>query len=300
MKIGRLLWKIPLALVGTVVGVALLLVVAVACVLYVPSLRAKAVDKGLAVAREKTGMDIDLGDIYLSPFHHSPMVLYRAYKGEEDLPLEVRIDSLYLGHRGEDTLLYARALRLKAVARVKGEGVNGEGVDFLATPIEVEHLQLDEATLHSDTLLAAVGIDALIGHLELNSPELNIAEGRYPLHGLRLYDAYVGIGLRDTPPDTTAQDTTKTLMAFDVPDGEIRNFRFALSPTGMLVHTDTMALNVLADVGNSRYDVRRIHADGSSFTLGKLNLPFDALYGNVCVDLERQMITSGGLYARSD
>ena len=305
MKIGRLLWKIPLALVGTVVGVALLLVVAVACVLYVPSLRAKAVDKGLAVAREKTGMDIDLGDIYLSPFHHSPMVLYRAYKGEEDLPLEVRIDSLYLGHRGEDTLLYARALRLKAVARltderVNGEGVNGEGVDILATPIEVEHLQLDEATLHSDTLLAAVGIDALIGHLELNSPELNIAEGRYPLHGLRLYDAYVGIGLRDTPPDTTAQDTTKTLMAFEVPDGEVRNLTFALSPTGMRVHTDTMALNVLADVGGSQYDVRRIHADGSSFTLGKLNLPFDALYGNVCVDLERQMITSGGLYARSD
>ena len=158
------------------------------CVLYVPSLRAKAVDKGLAVAREKTGMDIDLGDIYLSPFHHSPMVLYRAYKGEEDLPIEVRIDSLYLGHRGEDTLLYARALRLRAVARVtdervkgegmNGEGVNGEGVDILATPIEVEHLQLDKATLHSDTLLAAVGIDALIGHLELNSPELNIAEGR--------------------------------------------------------------------------------------------------------------------------
>ena len=114
MSKKKLLWKVPLGVMGGVLGLVLLLLIAVGCVLYVPSLRKAALEKGLVIAREKTGLDIDLGDIYLSPFHHSPMVLYRAYKGEADLPLEVNIDSLFVGHRAQDTLLYARALRLKA------------------------------------------------------------------------------------------------------------------------------------------------------------------------------------------
>ena len=48
----------------------------------------------VALANDKTDYDIDLGRLYLSPFYHSPKVLYRAYKGEDDLPLQVEIDSL--------------------------------------------------------------------------------------------------------------------------------------------------------------------------------------------------------------
>ena len=117
MSKKKLFWKVPLGLLGGVLGLVLLLLIAVGCVLYVPAIRKAALEKGLAVANEKTDWDIDLGDIYLSPFHHSPMMLYRAYKGQEDLPLEVNIDSLFVGHRNIDTLLYARALRLKAIAK---------------------------------------------------------------------------------------------------------------------------------------------------------------------------------------
>ena len=291
------MWKIPLALAGTVIGAVMLLLVAVACVIYVPALRRAAAEKGLSLAREKTGMDIDVGELYLSPFHHSPLLLYRAWQGRTDLPLEVNIDSLFVGHRAQDTLLYLHALRLKAQVLTT---MRTDDSSLTAIPITVEHLLLDRTTFHSDTLIAAVGIDAIVGHLELNSPNLNIAQGNYPLHGLRLADASVGIGLRDTPPDTTAQDTTPTLMAFEVPDGEIRNLQFGLTPLGMIVHTDTMAVNVLADVGKSRYDVRRIHADGTTFRLGSLFLPFNALRGNACVDLESNLITSSGLSVRSD
>ena len=93
MSYKKLLWKVPLAVVGTVVGAVMLLLVAVACVLYVPALRKTAMEKGIVIASEKTGMDIDVGQLYLSPFHHSPMVLYRAWRGRTDLPLEVNIDS---------------------------------------------------------------------------------------------------------------------------------------------------------------------------------------------------------------
>ena len=295
MSAKKLLWKIPLGIVSGVLGLVLLVLVAVACVLYVPSIRSAALEKGLAVANEKADFDIDIGDLYLSPFHHSPMVLYRAYKGKADLPLEVNIDSLYVGHRGQDTLLYARALRLKATALTSQS--NG---DLMATPIVVEYLQLDETTLHSDSMIAAVGIDALIGHLELNSPYLNIAQGQYPLHGLRIADTYVGIDLRDTPPDTTAQDTTPMLMAFEVPDGALRHFRFVLTPMGMDINTDTMSMNVLADVGGNRYDARRIDIGRTRFAIGALALPIDTLYGDACVDLEQQLITSDGLHTRID
>lgn len=275
----------------------MLLLVAVACVLYVPAVRSVALEKGIAVGREQTGMDIDVGDIYLSPFHHSPMVLYRAYKGEADLPVEVNIDSLYLGHRGQDTLVYAHRLRLKALALTSTHNPDSP---LTSVPIVVEHLQLDRTTFHSDSMIAAVGIDAIIGHLELNSPQLILSKGQFPLHGLRIADSYVGIGLRETPPDTTAKkDSTSLLMAFDVPDGQITRFRFELMPLGMNIRTDSLAVDVLADVGGNKYDARQLHADSISLALGSLYLPFDLLYGDACVDLQRSLITSHGLHARS-
>lgn len=295
MSKKALLWKVPLAVTGTILGLVLLLLIAVGCTLYVPSLRKKALEKAIPVVEEKTGLDIDLGDIYLSPFHHSPFTFYRAYKGKADLPLEVNIDSLFVGHRGQDTLMYTRALRLKAKALS-----SQNGGDLMATPIVVEHLQLDETTFHSDTMIAAVGIDALVGHLELNSPNLNIAKGQYPLHDLQLYDAFVGIDLRDTPPDTAAQDTTPLMMAFDVPNGDLRNVHFSLTPLGLDVNTRSLQTNVLADVGGNKYDARRIEIGRTKLAIGSFSLPIDTVYGDACVDLERQLITSNGLHVRAD
>ena len=287
-----------MALTGIVLGLILLLLIAVGCVLYVSPVRQAVLEKALPVVQEKTGLDIDLGDIYLSPFHHSPMVLYRAYKGTADIPLEVALDSVFVGHRGQDTLLYARALRLSAVAKCSAFSFQDSGI--LALPIEVDLLRLEQATFHSDSMIAAVGVDAIVGLLDVRSPELIIAQGQYPLHGLKLYDTYVGIDLRDTPPDTTAQDTTPMLMAFDVPDGDIRNLHFALTPMDMHVRTKTLSTNVLADVGANKYDARRLNIGRLRFSLGNLSIPADTIYGNACVDLARNLITSRGLHVRSD
>ena len=287
-----------MALTGIVLGLILLLLIAVGCVLYVSPVRQAVLEKALPVVQEKTGLDIDLGDIYLSPFHHSPMVLYRAYKGTADLPLEVALDSVFVGHRGQDTLLYARALRLSAVAKCSAFSFQDSGI--LALPIEVDLLRLEQATFHSDSMIAAVGVDAIVGLLDVRSPELIIAQGQYPLHGLKLYDTYVGIDLRDTPPDTTAQDTTPMLMAFDVPDGDIRNLHFALTPMDLHVRTKTLSTNVLADVGANKYDARRLNIGRLRFSLGNLSIPADTIYGNACVDLARNLITSRGLHVRSD
>lgn len=273
----------------------MLVLIAAACVVYVPSWRAAATEKAIALANEKTDMDIDVGQIYLSPFHHSPMVLYRAWKGRADLPLEVNIDSLFLGHRGQDTLVYARALRLKATL-LTSEGTD----DLLAIPIVVEHLRLDEPTFHSDSMIASVGVDVIAGQLAVSSPRLNIAQGEYPLHELRLSDAFVAIDLRETPPDTTAKDTSAMLMAFDVPDGDLRNVHFRLTPLGLDITTRLLQPNVLADVGGSVYDARRLDVSDFRLTIGNFVLPLDTLYGNACVDLNRHLITSQGLHARSE
>ena len=112
---------------GVLLGLVLLLLIGVAGVVMTPSAREWILEKAVEVANEQTDYDIDLGRIYLSPFHHSPMVLYRAYKGEGDLPLEIEIDSLFVGHRGQDTLIYTRALRLKATARIQDSGFRIQG-----------------------------------------------------------------------------------------------------------------------------------------------------------------------------
>ena len=299
-------WKVPVALIGVLLWLALLLLSAVVCVVCVPSLRQTVLDKGVAYANEYTEWDIDLGRLYLSPFHHSPMVLYGAYKGENDLPLTVEIDSLFVGHRGQDTLIYVHALRLKAVVGTSQLSYSQKPniADFTdqitALPIVVDTLGLEDLTFHSDSMIAAVGIDVIAQRLALSSPRLSIAKGEYPLHGLRISDADIAIDLRDTPVDTTAQDTTPLLMAFDVPDGELRNVRFRLTPLGMDIHAGCLSTNVLADVGGNIYDARRLDVGHLTFALGDLSLPADTIYGNALVDLNTNQISSGGLYVRSN
>ena len=264
-------------------------------------MRQKVLDKGLAVANEKTDFDIDLGRLYLSPFHHSPMVLYRAYKGEADLPVRVEIDSLFVGHRGLDTLVYARALRLQA--RAKTSTINpplSEAEQFIIPPIVVDTLLLDHVTFHSDSLIAAVGVDAVVGQLAVASPQISIPEGRYPLHGLRLSDANVGIDLRSTTtPDTLPKDTTPLLLAFELPDGELRNIHFRLTPLNMDIRTKSLSTEATVDVGANKYDARRLNVGGFAFDLNSLHIPADTIYGGACADIARNIITSRGLHVRS-
>ena len=254
--------------------------------------------KALPVVQEQTGWDIDLGDIYLSPFHHSPMLLYRAYKGESDLPVEVRIDSLFVGHRGRDTLAYSRTLRLKAI--VKTAGFNFQDSSLLTLPIEVEHLLLEETAFHSDSLIKTVGVDAVVGHLETSCPEMNIAEGRYPLHGLRLDDVYCGIDLRPHPNSQPKNDTTPLRLCFDLPDGELRNIHFALTPLDLHIRTGSLSTEATVDVGANCYDARRLQVGRFALDLGRLHIPADTIYGVACADIQRHLITSPGLHVRSD
>ena len=288
----RIVRNLLLGVLGTVFGLAVLLSVTVVCVVCVPSARQAVLDKGIEIAREKTGMEIELGRLYLSPFHHSPMVLYRAYKGQEELPLQVEVDSLFVGKDG-DTLICVQALRLNAKALLNLDSI-------LATPIEVERLYLEGTTFHSDSMIAAVGIDAVVGLLDVTSPEIVIAEGKYPLYGLRLHDADVGIDLRDTPPDTTAQDTTPLLMAFEVPDGELRNIHFSLQPIGLDLNTGYIGTDATIDVGSNLYDARKIEIGRLAFGIGAVRIPADTIYGNARVDLSHNLITSRGLHVRSD
>ena len=279
----------------------MLLLGAVATVLYVSPVRQEVLTKGVAIANEKTDYDIDLGQLYLSPFHHSPMVLYRAYKGEGDLPLEVRIDSLFVGHRGQDTLAYIHSLRLKAVAGTSQ--IADIPSQILQMPIAVDQLQLESTTFHSGSLISSVGVDAIVGYLALRSPELCIAQGQYPLHGLRIDDADVHIDLRSkTPPDTTTAEkhTTPLLLTFDIPDGELRNIHYGMTPLKMDIRTSSLSTNALVDVGANRYDVRRLNVGGFTFALGDLRIPTDTIYGSATADLKTNLITSNGLHVRSE
>lgn len=294
MKGKGLWWKIPVIAIGVVLGLAVVLTALVAGVIATPSARTAVLQKGLGIASAETGMDLQLGRLYLSPFHHSPMLLYRAWKGENDLPLAVEIDSLFVGHRGQDTLLCVHTLRLHA--DVKTTQFSG---DLLAVPIVVDTLHLEHVTLHSDTLIASVGLDILVGRLSTSSPEISIAEGRYPLHGFRLDDAFVEVGLRDTP-DTTAKDSTPLLLAFDLPDGRLRNIHFDMQPLGLMIETRSLNTNALVDVGANRYTARRIDIGGIAFGIAAFHMPVDTLYGEADVSLETNLITSSGLHVRAD
>ena len=271
---------------GVILGIVLLLLTTVTVILVTPGVRTAILNKCVKEVNERTDWDVDLGRLYLSPFYHSPLALYHAYKGTEDLPLHIEIDSLFVGHRGLDTLICVQTLRL-------------QGNLHTDRTIVVDQLLLEQTTFHSDTLIATIGIDVMVNHLNVKSPELNIAKGSFPLHGLKLADAYVGIELRGTHPKKE-EDTIAKPLAFDIPDGELCNVRFAIDPMGLDIRLDTLSTHVLADVGGNCYDVRRIHLGNAEFTLGALHLPFDMIDGNVLVDLSTKLINTNRLAVRSD
>ena len=303
MSKKKLIWKIPLTLVGILLGLVMFLLIAVTCIFYIPSLRNAVIGKGISIACEKTGYDIDLGGLDISPFHQSPLTYYRAWRGKTDLPIEVKIDSLFVGHRGQDTLIYVHALRLHATVVTSYQHSKINFQHFTDIPIIVDELLLDGATFHSDSMIPAVGIDAIVGHLAATCPELNIGEGRFPLQGLCLADTYVSIDLRETPPtptDTTVQDTTPMRMCYEIPDGELRNIHFRLTPLGLDVSTRSIRTNALVDVGGNSYCARRIDIGATNIGINDFQLPIDTFYGDAKVELERNLITSQGLYVRSD
>ena len=291
-----LVWKIPCIVLGAILGIVLLLLIAVTVVVATPSARTAVLRKGVEIANERMDLDIDLKRLYLSPFHHSPMILYHAYKGEEDLPVHIEVDSLFIGHRGLDTLLYVHELRLKGC--MKGE----QEPDLLSRTIVLDTLLLEQATVHSDTLIEAIVIDALVGHLQVKSPGLNVGRGQYPLHGLRLSDARVDLLLRGSSSDDEEEpeDTTSTPMSFELPDGEVRNFRLTLNPLDLGLYIGSLTTDAVADVGGNRYYARSMKLADASLTKGSLYLPFEEVLGNAEVDLNTGLIRSGRLFARSD
>ena len=296
MSKKKLIWKIPCIILGVVLGIVLLLLIAVTVVVATPSARTAVLRKGVEMASERTGLDIDLQRLYLSPFHHSPKILFRGYKGKEDLPLHIEIDSLFIGHRGQDTLLYVHELRLKGCMKGDPEA------DLLSRTIVLDSLLLEQATVHSDTLISSIGIDALVGHLHLKSPGLNVGRGQYPLHGLRLADAWIDLELRGGSSDEEEDpaDTTSTPMSFELPDGEVRNLRLSLDPMGLVLDIGTLTTDAVADVSGSRYDVHSMEIADASLALGSLFLPFEEIRGNAEVDLGTGLLRSGRLFARSD
>lgn len=76
---------------GVILGIVLLLLTTVTVILVTPGARTAVLNKCVKEVNERTDWDVDLGRLYLSPFHHSPMTLYHAYKGTEDLPLHIEI-----------------------------------------------------------------------------------------------------------------------------------------------------------------------------------------------------------------
>lgn len=291
-----LIWKIPCLLAGAVLGTALLLLTAATVVVVTPGARTAVLRTCVAEINRRTDLDVDLERIHLSPFHQSPMMLYRAFQGKADLPLHIEIDSLYIGHRGIDTLIYVHRLRLLGCLQ------KGESGSLTDRTIGVDSLLLDRTTFHSGTLISTVGVNVIVKQLQAKSPGLNIAQGKYPLQGLKLADAYVGIDLRDTPsdipPDTAA--TSPVPMAFDIPDAELSHVHFVLNPLGLDIRADSLATDVLVDVGGNCYHARRLDIGNASLTLHSLYLPFDAIHGDARVDLNTGLIQSKRLYARSE
>lgn len=237
-----------------------------------------------------TGYDIQLHRLYLSPFHHLPATTMND-------SLVIQIDSLFVGHINQDTLVCLNHLYLNALP------LTWDGSIFtirLRDTIPVNNLTLDNAVLHTDSMIDVCTIDVALRHLHLNSPGIELTAGRYPLHHLHLAQADVAVTLHDIPEDSTAVDTTALQLAFDVPDGQLDSIRFRLQPMGLDIATRYLHTSVLVDVGAECYAASYIHLGASRVGYGDFGMPIDTLCGDARADLAHQLITTNGLHVACD
>ena len=89
-------------------------------------------------------------------------------------------------------------------------------------------------------------------------------------------------------------------MAFDIPDGELRNIHYAMTPLHLDIRTGSLSTEALVDVGANLYDARRLNVGDFCFGLNQLRIPADTIYGNARVNLANNLIISDGLHVRSD
>lgn len=266
MKSGSLRgWFKTLAIItACIIAVPLVLFLAIAIALIIPSVQQKTVTKAAQILSDKTGVEVSVGHFSVRP------------------PMNVLLKDVFVGGKQNDTLAFISCLDARL------------NIEALPDSIAVDHLCLSRAVAHTEDLIPSVKIDGRIGRLSAGVQAFNIKEFNFPITDAVLEDADITIGLAesDEAQEEAPADSTSTAIAIDLQQLSVKNLKFALEPMGLNLSIDQGETSTHVDLGASCFTVRHLDIVGADFGFGDFSLPVGKLEADAVVDLGNSLISS--------
>ena len=237
--------------IGIVLLTPILLFVILTVLLYIPPVQNWAVQKTVAYASEKTGMDISVDKIRL------------------EFPLDLSVEGFKVISRN-DSLPQVR----DTVADVSKLVVDIQLRPLFKQQVVINTLELNKTKVNTSNLIASAHVEGSLGRLAVSGRSVDLGLETVDLGDVELSDANVHVALNDTvPPDTT---TSETLWKINID-------RIGISHTtvSVLMPGDTLQIQAYMkdmamsrgtfDLGNGTYDIGNIVWDNGSLTYDNLN-----------------------------
>jgi len=231
--------------IGIAVITPILLFIILAVLLYLPPVQNWAVQKVVAIASEKTGMEITVEHVSL------------------EFPLDLGIEGFRMLHPNDSVKNVT-----DTIADVKKLVVDVRLLPLLRKRVVINELSLHQAKLNTNGFISDVRIKGDLDELWLHSNGIDLDNELAEVNGARLKNANLDLALSDTAAVDTTQSTLKWVINAD---------SLSFSQTGLTIHLpgDTLNLSTyfdravarkaVVDIGRSIYKVGSVDWNGGHF-----------------------------------
>ena len=231
--------------IGIAVITPILLFIILAVLLYLPPVQNWAVQKVVAIASEKTGMEITVEHVSL------------------EFPLDLGIEGFRMLHPNDSVKNVT-----DTIADVKKLVVDVRLLPLLRKRVVIDELSLHQAKLNTNGFISDVRIKGDLDELWMHSNGIDLDNELAEVNGARLKNANLDLALSDTAAVDTTQSTLKWVINAD---------SLSFSQTGLTIHLPGDTLNLgtyfdravarkaVVDIGHSIYKVGSVDWNGGHF-----------------------------------
>jgi hypothetical protein len=224
---------------GIAVLVPILLIVILAVLLYYPPVQNWAVKKVVAIASEKTGLEISIERVSL------------------EFPLDLGIEGFRALHKNDSIVN-----QTDTIADVRKMVCDVRLLPLFQKRVVIDELSLTDANLNTNGFISDLRVKGCLQELWLSSDGIDLDQETVEVNGARLSEARLDIALSDT----AAVDTTESTMKWIVNADSV-----SILKSSLMIHLPGDTLNAQAYMG--RAVAREVLADlgGKIYRVGSLD-----------------------------
>ena len=224
---------------GIAVLVPILLIVILAVLLYLPPVQNWAVKKVVAIASEKTGLEISIETVSL------------------EFPLDLGIEGFRALHKNDSIVN-----QTDTIADVRKMVCDVRLLPLFQKRVVIDELSLTDANLNTNGFISDLRVKGCLQELWLSSDGIDLDQETVEVNGARLSEARLDIALSDT----AAVDTTESTMKWIVNADSV-----SILKSSLMIHLPGDTLNAQAYMG--RAVAREVLADlgGKIYRVGSLD-----------------------------